>query len=152
MENAINTTATAATAAVAVNGPGRIFSGVFNDSDVVDITFDAGWSNGTGYLDGAVKAPIKGLEAPGSIGRCRDQHGRRVLVVRTRFGNVVVFDRYTGQEQAGVYVSNAPSNPLIRLAVSDSSVTEDEMNTLFGGWGILEDNLGFAIEKIAKLF
>lgn len=143
--NAINTT-------TAVNGPGRVFNAVFNDPAVVEVPFDAAWSNGTGYFDGAVKATIKGLEVPGAVGRCRDQKGRRILIVATRFGNTVVFDRYTGQDQSGVYVSNAPSNPLIQLVVSGSSVSEDEMNTLFGGWGILQDNIGYAIEKIAKLF
>lgn len=144
MTNANNTNA---------NAPGRIFNSTFNRQEVVDVEFNPVWSNGTGYFDGAVKAPIKGLEVPGAIGRCRDEHGRRILVIKTRFGNVLVFDRYKGQTLGGVYVTNSPAgNVLLGLVISGSSVGETEMICLFGGWDALEDNIGCAIERIAEIF
>lgn len=143
MTNAINTTA---------NGPGRIFNATFNRPEVIDVEFNPAWNNGTGYFDAAVFSEVPGLYTNGRVGRCFDDSGRRLLIIKTRFGNVIVFDRFSHQTDGGVYVTNSPVNPLIRLVVSGSSVGETEMIALFGGWGILEDNLGFAIEKIAKLF
>lgn len=66
-----------------------------------EITFNPEWSNGTGYFDGAVTASI---EAPS---KSSDQHGRKIFIIPTLVGNVIVFQRYAGDED--VFASNKPS-------------------------------------------
>lgn len=134
---------------VEVNGPGSVFARAFNKSEIKEIEFDPRWSNGTAYFDKATSHPLK----PGELAKCRDQHGRRMILIGTRFGTIVVFDRYVGQDEAGVYVINTPKSVVIdQLVDSCGSVGESDMIKLLDGWGILEDNIGNVIEQMAAEF
>ena len=132
------------------NAQGRIFQRTFNTAEVKEIPFNEGWCNGTGYFDKAVK----GQEAPvltiGEMVRSRDGFGRRLIIIGTRFGNVVVFDRFTDQIDNGVWVVNHPSCEMIKMMVDNGAVGERDMITLLGSWGNLKNNIGFEIEKISK--
>lgn len=63
------------------------------DSTGARIAFSMDWKNGTGYLDGLVQADV-GLRA-GEVACAVDDFHRRVLVVGTPVGNIVVFERYS---------------------------------------------------------
>ena len=130
------------------NGPGRIFNTAFNDSELLECEFDQAWCNGTGYFDSAVYVNLQ----PAEMRKCRDEHGRRIILIGTRFKAIVVFDRFKGQEDDGVYVTNFKTNDLLGILLSGSSVGEQEMITLMGHWGLLQDNIGAKIERIAELF
>ena len=84
----------------ASNLPGKIFQRIFQQIQN-EIPFDPSWANGTGYLDGAVSHTLP----PGKMAKTIDNYDRRVILIGTRFGTVVVFDRYQGQTDGGVYVS-----------------------------------------------
>lgn len=129
------------------NAPGRIFYKAYMAVDTI-IPFDPKWCNGTGYFDGAVSVPLK----PGKLANSLDLNCRRLIFIGTRFGTIVVFDRFVDQTDGGVYVTNHPNSTTIRTLLSDGSVGEGEMALLLGGWGILEDNIGNAIEKMAAEF
>ena len=130
------------------NGPGRIFNTAFNDTDLPECDFDESWCNGTGSFDSAVYFNLQ----PAEMRKCRDQHGRRIILIGTRFKTIVVFDRFRGQEDDGVYVTNFKTNDLLGNLLSGSSVGEQEMVTLMGHWGLLQNNIGRKIEQIAELF
>lgn len=66
------------------------FNTLFNDDNVMEITYDHRWANGTGYFDQAVYdssivAPSKAI----------DVHGRRMLLLPVKEGNLIIFERYS---------------------------------------------------------
>lgn len=128
------------------NTVGTIFTERYEEV-TTEIDFDPKWANGTGYYDYAVEAvELK----PGEMAKSFDAGtGRRIILIGTRFGSVVVFDRYTNQGEGGVYVTNEPANFVIKQFVPSGSIGEHSMYVLLGSWGI-ETNLGYTIEKMAK--
>ncbi len=131
---------------------GSIFNKAFNNSNIESIDFNPGWNNGTGYFDNLTFKENKAAPAlnPGELKKFIDGNGRRAIIIGTRLGNVVVFDRFVNQVDTGVWVTNAPNKAIFKTLLSGSSVGEAEMITLLGGWGIIEDNLGNAIELMAQ--
>lgn len=85
------------------------FARNFDDINNV-IEFDSAWNNGTGYMDHLVHDNL-GLE-PGQMVKTTapGDDARRVIVVGTRFGNCVYFERYSpeGESRSNVIVSNVP--------------------------------------------
>lgn len=132
----------------AATGAGRIFSQVFEKIENV-IEYSRSWENKTGYLDNA--ASIVNLK-PAEMAKSVDHNGRRIILIGTRFGTVVVFDRFIGQTNGGVYVTNAPRNYIFRALMSGTAVGEQEMALLLGSWGIIKENIGYVIEQIAQDF
>lgn len=66
------------------------------------IEFNAKWANGTGYYDNAVR-DLQITE----ICKTVDNANRKIIVIPTAIGNVVVFERFTNGDR-GIIVSNAP--------------------------------------------
>jgi len=129
---------------------GEIFKKCF-DSIQNAVPFDHSWKNGTGYFDHATNM----IELPaGELAKSTDDFGRRIILVGTRFGTVVVFDRYKNQSDGGVYVSNIPDKgkEVFDLVVSKTSISEWEMRGILGNWDFSYENLGSKIERAARLF
>jgi hypothetical protein len=100
---------------------------VFDDQEMVKHTveFNPEWNNGTGYYDSAVDAELPGVEI-GEIARSRApaRNSRRLLLIKTTYGNVVLFERYTPDEDGTL------TGPII--AHQPYEVDESEM---LGGGG-----------------
>lgn len=103
------------------------------------VQFDESWNNGTGYLDGAVRADL-GL-APGETATSTDPHGRRIVFVGTRLGNVVVFERYKDRD---VIVSNMPT-VVSKITGARGDLSDDQCAQILGG-GV--GNVGRDIEEL----
>ena len=109
------------------------------------VEFKTSWANGTGYLDNAVHD-----KEINEISKSVDPHGRRIIVIPTMVGNVVVFERFTNGD---IIVSNAP-RALEAFAYGidlGSSLGPDALDFYLGNeWGVphigerLEDFLSFA--------
>lgn len=127
------------------NAPGRIFNDAFKAilATSEPLGFEDGWRNGTGYFDNAIKVKLE----PGEMKVSYDPIVRRMLFIGTRFGTIVVFDRFPDQVDGGVYVCNKPRNAIIEMVTGGSALGESEMLNLCGGWGNLKDNIGFKIEQ-----
>lgn len=67
------------------------FDSVFDKAK--DIEYSSSWENGTGYLNGAVKATIDNLEV-GEWGRCVDTNGRKIIVRKENNVNIVFNERF----------------------------------------------------------
>lgn len=131
------------------NSVGRIFESAFNDVEVEEIEYDQNWGNATGYFDYATEVSL----SPGEIRKTQDETNRRLILIGTRFGTVVVFDRFSGQTNGGVYVSNIPgNNELISALVPLSAIAPLGMINILGARDHITDNIGVKIEKFAKLF
>lgn len=83
------------------------FEAAFAAAEKID--YNPKWANGTGYFDNAVDGDEALKLAEGQIIASTTLAGndRKLVIVGTRFGNVVVFQRYTKNE--GVYTFNAPT-------------------------------------------
>ena len=116
-------------------------------SNGAELQFRTSWKNGTGYLDGIVKDQQLGLEI-GQQAVFVDDYGRRAIVTATRFGNVVVFERYSPKpERAVVVVQNAPHEIGYLLGPAMSrSLTEDAVVGVVGYAGLA--NIGLRIETL----
>ncbi|QTH80244.1 hypothetical protein PA10_00044 [Pseudomonas phage pPa_SNUABM_DT01] len=71
------------------------------------IGFEQSWKNGTDYLNGAIKN-VK-LE-DGKLAKSIDDHGRRIILIGTQHGTIVLFERFSPQvpNQPFVVVHNEP--------------------------------------------
>ena len=128
---------------------GKIFTEAFLSEEVPEISYNPSWANQTGYLDYAVEGDNAPVLVAGQMVKAIDPRGRRIIVIGTRKGNVVVFDRYSGQAEMGTWVTNAPRTPIFQTLLSGSAVGEAEMVTLVGSWGNIQQNIGYTIEEIA---
>lgn len=125
------------------NFPGRTFNRRYQEIER-EIPFDPSWANGTGYMDGAVHFPL----TVGEVAKSVDPHGRRIILIGTRFGTVAVFDRFVNQTDGGTYVLNKPSGRVLRRLITDTAIGGGEMMDILGDSDL--DNIGQTIEMLAK--
>lgn len=113
------------------------------ESILSTIDFDPAWKNATGYLDAAVEADL-GLK-PGALTKFVDDFGRRAIVIGTRFGNVVVFERYSpkGEERSNIWVHNSPTR--VRSLVGTSNIPDYHIGQIVRSESY---NLGLHIERL----
>ena len=132
----------------------NLFWNTYFNSEFVkcDIAYKAEWENGTGYLNGLVDEALPQLEI-GEIARTVTEKGRRVLVVKTRFGNVVLFERYIAEADGalkGPIVQNTPR--LVHkseMFSAQSALTMDDLTDALGdGW--CKDNVGLRLENFFR--
>lgn len=128
----------------------KIFSGIYNRCEV-EVPFDPKWNNGTGYYDHLVKENF--LKPRGTILKCLDpETKRRILIVTTRFGNVVVFDRFSqignSWDDQGVFVSNVPRSATIYELIPPGAMGERSMVVALGG----RRNIGQLLEEFSLEF
>jgi len=94
-----------------------------------EVAYDASWENGTGYFQ---TDNIKNI-APGERAKSTDPHGRRMVLIGTRLGTAVVFDRKGSRD--GVVVANIPHNAAKVFDLS-SALSGDQIDFITGGrWG-----------------
>jgi hypothetical protein len=113
--------------------------------DLVDtrIDFNPEWTNGTGYLDHAAEGSHAPILKAGEMVKSIDEFGRKIIIVGTPVGNLVVFRRYTKED--GIYTYNA-SKGFDRWAMGkhcNGKQTLDDLKSFFGDMGI--DNVGIRI-------
>ena len=113
------------------------------------LRFDPKWKNGTGYLNGLQNA--KGLVEEGKFAKCIDDHGRKVLIVGTAVGNVVIFERFTSTEEqpCNVFVLNCPSVIKCLLGLS-GNLGPEELDRLIGSSPAMStfENIGQHIKRL----
>ena len=114
------------------------------------VAFKESWKNGTGYFDNAVFDREINV-----ISKSVDPNGRRMVLIPTMVGNVVVFERYLDGD---VIVSNEPLSIKKLVAGLDvnTSLGEQELEFYLGTeWGVphigerIEEFMGFA-SKVHK--
>jgi hypothetical protein len=82
------------------------FEAAYNEAE--EIEYKAEWNNGTGYYDHAAEGNHAPKLEVGQIVKAHSPYpnNRKLLIVGTELGNVVIFERYTAGAH-GVYVWNA---------------------------------------------
>lgn len=94
------------------------------------IPFNPEWKNATGYLDGAVKVKLDA----GQTAKSYDDFNRRIILVGTPVGTIVLFDRHTGNDNPEkeniVVVLNRPHH-LIGV-IDEGSQSDDDFIRIVG--------------------
>lgn len=135
-----------------MNSSGRVFYDCL-EKITETVQFDPSWSNGTGYYDGATKAPVP-------ISKwvwCLDKTTNRYLIlIGTRFGTVVVFERYTHGSKTPVFVCNVPHKGYViwQSAGLNSQLGERVLSHVLGDpeFETIARNIGGTVEIMARLF
>lgn len=127
----------------------NLFWNTFYNSEFVkcDIPYSAEWENGTGYLNGLMDEALPELEE-GEIARSITEKGRRILVVKTCFGNVVLFERFIPTPEGtltGPIVQNTPR--LVHKSEMFRAHSQLQMSDLTDalGDGWTHDNVGLRL-------
>lgn len=109
--------------------------------------FNNDWHNGTGYFNQLTKTSSLNVE-PGNMAKIVADDGRRIIVVGTRFGNCVYFERYSpktvnGEEvRSSVITCNVPEK--LRKFAGEGSLNEGEIQNFCSSiW-----NIGNSIEAL----
>lgn len=79
-----------------------IFAAQFSKTKAVP--FNPKWSNGTGYFDYAVLGQEAPLLEAGDVVCSEDPKGRKLIIIGTPLGNVVIFQRYSNRND--IYTAN----------------------------------------------
>ena len=117
------------------------------------IPFDPTWANGTGYYDHAAKLEIQ----EGTWCWSYDQGTNRYLIlIGTRFGTIVVFERYSHGGKSPVIVSNCPRKgyTIWQLAGLHGQLNERVLTNTLGDpdFPTIAGNIGMQVETMSQLF
>lgn len=134
----------------------EVFNTAFNtlSSTGSVIPFNPAWANGTGYFDHAVDGKHAPTLAPGQIAASTQAEGpgqgRRLILIGTGFGNVVLFTRYSGS--TGPIVYNIPRDIEILFAgmLYQGAQSESQLDLLLGsigGNGFHDANIGTRLQE-----
>lgn len=104
------------------------------------LEFNPNWANGTGYLDHAAEGPDAPVLAAGEMAKSTDNFGRRVIIIGTPAGNLVVFRRYTKEDGIYTYNSSRGFDQYWMGTFCQGKQTLEELKTFFGEGQ--EDNVG----------
>lgn len=137
-----------------MNEVNKVFTAAF-ESCKKELPFQREWSNGTGYFDFAVTGDHAPKLGYGEIVKSTSPGGRRVLMIGTRLGNVVVFDRFAeqapGQKGAhkAVFVRNTTKAIEHGGWFAEPALDDYEVTLVFGEEGYPR-NLSDTIEELWK--
>lgn len=117
------------------------------------VEFDTVWSNGTGYYDGACKVEIPEGTWCWSLDAVTN---RFLILIGTRFGTVVVFERYQHGSKTPVIVSNTPRKGYViwQMAGLNGQLNERVLLHTLGDpeFPSAYSNIGIQIEQMSQLF
>lgn len=110
-----------------------------------EIPFNKDWSNGTGYFDYATDSDVAPNVANGGMVKCTTPGNRRILIIGTRIGNAVIFDRYT--DDKSVFVYNMPTALHQGFGIDAGSISDKDMLSLVGDDGVVR-NIGHRLDDL----
>lgn len=130
-----------------VTEAGCIFYNRFNSIEK-QIPFEDKWKNGTGYYDGALDIPM----VPGTMVKSYDPTSDRLLaIIGCAGGNIVVHERYSDGNTAGVFVKTSENRLLEMVGIPTGAIGLQSMIRLMGDWSI-DNNIGIKMGELAKEF
>jgi hypothetical protein len=121
----------------------ELFTKAFEKARQID--FDPKWSNGTGYFDFASQGDAAPKVGNGKMAASQTPTGRRILIIGTRLGNAVVFQRYDNRDD--VFVCNIPPQIKHGFCIFDGALDENNMIKLVGD-GITIRNIGDRLDDL----
>ena len=118
------------------------------------VNYNNNWANGTGYLNHATEFPLP----KGELVKFTDEYDRKGILIGTRFGTVVVFQRFSDSAETSI-VFNFPRSSTIKALIGrDGPLSLEKLEEITGMYVVSNrvcsdgTNIGATIEAIAKDF
>lgn len=124
----------------------EVFDVAFELRINLEIPFNPKWSNGTGYFDYAVYGEDAPVVPFGTMAKSESASGRRLIIIGTRLGNLVVFERTTLPGAVPVFTYNSTTVFKEGGWIKDEVISKDEMELIVGVGPY--PNLGKRIDNI----
>ena len=91
------------------------------------VPYDSKWENGTGYLNGLCNEML-GLKI-GEVAKTVDGAERKILMMGTPYGNIVIFQRYTGKDYPIVCNESMGAR---KVMIATKSGVDEDGDTTYG--------------------
>ncbi len=125
-----------------------LFDKVYNNARQIE--FNRNWSDGIGHYDFAIQGEHAPKVGNGKVVATKTPGGKRVIIVGTRLGNVIVYEDRVWDNQTAYGVSrNSAINST--MLVTESATCFEEMLMIIGDGEICVRNIGERIEDIYTL-
>lgn len=127
----------------------RNFNKKFEISNKIE--FNPRWGNGTGYYDNAVSGEHAPVLTPGEMVASLSDNNRKIIMVGTPLGNVVIFQRYN--DNVSVYTCNV-SRVLNSVGlIPNGRISDQTMEMLIGDYFDNVDgyNINMLLSKISNV-
>lgn len=129
----------------------EIFLAAFHNATQVE--FSSTWANGTGYYNGAVAGPDAPKLEVGQMVAANSPtpNDRKIIIIGTPLGNLVVFQRYSGGEgDTHVFNSSIVFNKHVGARMG-KPLTADDMDYVMGDHRYPEicPNIGEKLQDLA---
>lgn len=142
---------TAMNGASAMNDQNELFTNAF-DKITKTIPFNRAWSNQTGQFDFAVYGEHAPTVGNAQAVKAMTPSGRRIIIIGTRLGLLVVYDRYAQQQPGGDKAHKAVFARNTTSAVEHGgwfhNPTFDDIEMAVAVGDEHEENLGRRIEQL----
>jgi hypothetical protein len=119
-----------------------------------EVPYKTEWLNGPG--DAVTDKELNAGMVPGDVVRSQSAKGRKILIVATRLGLFVLFQRYINDvrynkaNRTFIYNTTKELKDL-RFVRSSGRVSEDDMQVILGDRSGFVKNIGHHIEHIAQV-
>lgn len=126
------------------------------DRTTRSIPYNPAWSNGGGQYDYAIYGEHAAKIPVGEMVRSSTNGGRRMLLIGTRLGNMIIYDRFTQQgpgqkdEDRAVFFYNAPTKMSIGAWFGRTYLDEFDMSIAVGDE--VEPHIGWRINQLWAAF
>lgn len=97
------------------------------------IAFNPAWANGTDYYDN-LPYDIDVIQnvMPGQLAKCCDDHGRRMIIIGTQLGPVVVFQRYSDGTDTVVFNARPIMTRSNLIRPGSTRLSDQEVEAILG--------------------
>jgi len=121
------------------------------------ISYDRSWSDGHGYHVPFLKATDFYFVKVGDVLRSVTPGGRRLIMIRTRYGMVMVSERYMPDDKRGQHIVveacdavHAVFNDYFEEGGLIEPVNGVNLTVVLGTDDVIKENIGFVIENIVE--
>jgi hypothetical protein len=131
--------------------PGKIFSARYISLPFIE--FDESWLKENIYYDN-IHQNIK-LKSGEMVASYDEKNNKRLIIIGTMFGLIVVYDRYANQTNNGSYRYNVENcqNKIFHVILSGGGISTMQMNLLLGKkFDSTNKNIGHVLEEMASTF
>ena len=126
----------------------ELFQKLFNSDDVLFAPYKREWNNTTGYFDGIVEDKSAITGPIGTVVKFITENRRAALVIKSRWGNLVIFERYSDGEN-NTFACNGPTELTQLFELTDGGINDLKMSLVFGqGYSAGRDNCVINMEKM----
>ena len=138
-----------------MNKVNQLFTAAWEKTEQT-LEFNPAWADKLGHYDYAVYGEHAPKLANGTMVRSSTRGGRRMLIIGTRLGNMIVYDRFTKQARGekdadkAVFYYNVPSAIAVGAWFGPTYLDEHDMAIAVGDQ--YESHIGWRVNQLWSAF